>query len=127
MKAKASNRLTTLFVFAVIAFVVLTILGFKGCMVSDGYRDGVIQKFTSKGIVFSTWEGEMALEGYKRTEGGGSVWDFSVYDSDVAKTLQGVAPNSHIRLYYHQHRHVWPWQGSTAYEVYQMAEVSKEE
>lgn len=59
---------------------------------SDGVRVGTIQKFSQKGIVNKSWEGELVMDGVKlggNSSGirGGNVWRFSVLDAAVAKTI----------------------------------------
>lgn len=59
---------------------------------SDGVRVGTIQKFSSKGMVTKSWEGELVMEGEKikgNANGikGGNVWAFSVVDAAVAKVI----------------------------------------
>lgn len=36
---------------------------------SDGTRDGLVQKFSRKGSVFKTWEGEMQQQGFGQRGG----------------------------------------------------------
>jgi hypothetical protein len=97
-------------------------LGCKGIMVSDGYREGIVQKFGDKGIIFTTHEGELASKGWKATTEGGtySAWEFSVWDSKVDATLRSLPIDCPVRLHYRKHRWVWPYQGSTSYEVYKV-------
>lgn len=59
---------------------------------SDGVRVGTVQKFSSKGVVNKSWEGELVMEGEKikgNSAGirGGNVWAFSVLDAAVAKVI----------------------------------------
>lgn len=74
-------------VVLVLAAVVLWV-GFAVCSgvsYSQGSRIGTVQKFSRKGIIVKTWEGELAMEGFSRGKSGasGSVWSFSVSDSAV--------------------------------------------
>lgn len=61
---------------------------------SDGIRVGSLQKFSKKGYVTKSWEGEIVMEGTKiRSTGdggvrGGNVWAFSVTDPAVAKVVE---------------------------------------
>lgn len=127
MKRRGFTLMELLVVLGVVGLLGMFLLGGASCAVgchgltaSSGYRDGTIQKFSSKGIIFDTYEGELAVEGFKATTAGGtqSTWEFSVWDDEIAKQLQS-AQGKH-RLYYRQHRHVWPWIGETAYEVYKI-------
>ena len=59
---------------------------------SEGVRVGTIQKFSMKGYISKSWEGELVMEGTKMsTQGnstrGGNVWKFSVLDKQVASTI----------------------------------------
>ena len=59
---------------------------------SEGVRVGTLQKFSSKGMVSKSWEGELVMEGEKikgNANGikGGNVWAFSVLDPAVAKVI----------------------------------------
>jgi hypothetical protein len=63
---------------------------------SEGMRVGVIQKFSLKGMVNKSWEGEMVQQGVrtKSTNNGGGVtniWKFSVLDAAVAKKVDAAA------------------------------------
>lgn len=66
-----------------------------GSCYSEGVRVGSIQKFSQKGFVNKSWEGELVMEGFKLAAGakgvrGGDVWAFSVLDANVAKVIDGV-------------------------------------
>ncbi|TQK10212.1 hypothetical protein [Herbaspirillum sp. SJZ107] len=59
---------------------------------SEGVRVGVIQKFSQKGIVNKSWEGEMVQEGERvKAKGNGAgvtnIWKFSVLDPAIARQL----------------------------------------
>lgn len=63
---------------------------------SEGMRVGVIQKFSLKGMVNKSWEGEMVQQGVrtKSTSNGAGVtniWKFSVLDAAVAKKIDAAA------------------------------------
>lgn len=63
---------------------------------SEGVRVGTLQKFSQKGIVNKSWEGELVLEGFKLpTNGktGGNVWKFSVIDANIAKAIDNAMMN----------------------------------
>lgn len=54
---------------------------------------GSLQKFSKKGFVNKSWEGEIVMEGTKFSGAngsmrGGNVWKFSVLDANVAKTAE---------------------------------------
>ncbi len=103
-------------------------LGFIGCdiQVSEGFRDGQIQKFSHKGLFWHSWEGELAMEGFKRANNsGGSVFEFTVLDKTVVDQINNLAPEAHVRLYYKQIMKRAITQGSTPYEVWKVEEVKE--
>jgi hypothetical protein len=72
---------------------------------SEGERAGTLQKFSSKGWVCKTWEGELQLS----TIPGSApiLWDFSVRDDATAAALEeAVAHNGRVVLTYEEHRGV---------------------
>lgn len=79
--------------------------------VSTGFRDGRLQKLTHKGILFTTHEGELALETL------GTSWEFSVTDPRLVTELEALPPETHIRLHYTQPLWVKPWEGKSGYLV----------
>ena len=66
---------------------------------SDGDRSGVLYKFSSKGWICKTWEGELNI-----TPGAASpsIWYFTVRDNDVAKLVNG-ALGTKVALHYSEH------------------------
>ena len=82
---------------------------------SDGERAGILQKFSRKGWVFKTYEGELAMSivpGVTPT-----IWDFSVRDRKVVEKLNG-ALGKRVVLHYTEHRGVpTSWFAETPYFV----------
>jgi hypothetical protein len=68
---------------------------------SDGDRAGVLQKFSRRGWVCKTWEGEIAM--YVVGGVAPQIWNFSVRDDAVAAQLQ-AAVGQQVRLHYAEHR-----------------------
>jgi len=82
---------------------------------SDGSRAGYIQKFSNKGWVCKTHEGELAMT---TVPGVAPVlWGFSVWDSKVASQLS-EAMGKRLILHYKEYRYI-PTNcfGETAYFV----------
>jgi hypothetical protein len=70
---------------------------------SSGVRAGILQKFSDKGWVCKTWEGELAMT---TVPGVAPVlWSFTVRDEVVAKQV-GAALGKRVVLHYHEHRGV---------------------
>ena len=70
---------------------------------SDGLRSGILQKFSRKGYVCKTWEGELAMTtvpGIAPT-----LWTFSVRDDRVADQIS-AAIGKRVALHYEEHRGV---------------------
>ena len=68
---------------------------------SDGDRAGVLQKFSKRGWICKTWEGEIAM--YVVGGVAPQIWEFSVRDDEVAVQLQ-AAVGQQVRLHYAEHR-----------------------
>jgi hypothetical protein len=67
---------------------------------SDGDRVGFVQKFSRKGWICKTWEGELAMSPVP-----GSVpqlFDFTVRDDSVARAINNVA-GKRVSLHYEEH------------------------
>lgn len=62
---------------------------------SEGVRVGTIQKFSKKGYIMKSWEGELVVQGtqIRGSNGnvrGGDVWKFSVLDPTVASAIDNA-------------------------------------
>jgi len=68
---------------------------------SEGERAGVLQKFSRKGWICKTYEGELAQ--YIVGGVGPQIWHFSTRDPQLAKQLT-EAVGQQIRLHYTEHR-----------------------
>jgi hypothetical protein len=68
---------------------------------SEGERAGVLQKFSKKGWICKTYEGELAL--YVVSGVAPQIWYFSTRDEALAKQLSAAVGES-IRLHYSEHR-----------------------
>jgi hypothetical protein len=94
-------------------FVRMALLG--GCSYSDGDRVGYLQKLSRKGWVCKTHEGELAMTTIPGVAP--TLWNFSVWNDDVAKTLDGQM-GKRVVLHYRELRYVpTTWLGETNYFV----------
>ncbi len=80
---------------------------------SEGDRTGDLIKFSNKGYVFKTWEGEI-----NQGLAGTSKFTFSVLDSDEKviedlKSLQG----QYVKITYIERYKTFPWWGDTKYFI----------
>lgn len=76
--------------------IVLALLGATTAFASDCYSEGIrvgnIQKFSQKGYINKSWEGELVMEGAKTTSVAqkisvSNVWKFSVLNVKVADKI----------------------------------------
>lgn len=93
---------------------------------SEGNRAGVLIKFSKKGNIFKTYEGELTIAiGINPDTKTGLVnntWPFSVKDKDVAEQLSHLEGRS-VSLHYREIKHAFSWQGETNYFVDKVEEV----
>ncbi len=86
---------------------------------SEGFRSGELIKFSSKGYIFKTWEGEIS-QGMT----GNKIFTFSVLDNQV-KVIQGLKDlqGQYVKVTYEEKIKTFPWWGDTKYFI---KEVVKE-
>jgi hypothetical protein len=70
---------------------------------SAGERAGYVQKFSSKGWICKTWEGQLAMVNVPGAMQ--EKWDFSVRDDSIARLIEG-SMGQRVSLSYAQHRGV---------------------
>ena len=70
---------------------------------SEGQRSGYVQKFSEKGWVCKTWEGEIAMTNMPGTAP--ELFDFTVKSDSVAQVLNSLM-GSRVTIHYQQHRGV---------------------
>ncbi|ALM20273.1 6-phosphogluconate dehydrogenase [Nonlabens sp. MIC269] len=87
---------------------------------SDGYRTGELIKFSSKGVVVKTWEGEIS-QGIS----GAQIFSFSVMDheKEVIEKLKEYQ-GQYVKLKYEEKFGTFFFWGDTKYFI---TEVSKEQ
>jgi hypothetical protein len=79
----------------------------------------VLIKFSKKGYVLKTYEGELnlgAVGNVPNTANMNQSWEFSVSDADVAKQLMTLEGQK-VSLHYREKVKPMPWQGDTHYFV----------
>ena len=76
---------------------------FAGCSYSEGDRVGYLQKLSRKGWLCKTFEGELAMTTVPGVAP--TLWNFSVWDDDVAKKLDGQM-GKRVVLHYRELRFV---------------------
>jgi len=86
---------------------------------SDGYRAGLLQKFSRKGNIFKTFEGEMILSSVQSNNNvalASEKFIFSVSDKNVALQLDSLQ-GKNIVVHYTEKNNTLPWRGETKYIV----------
>ncbi len=109
---------------AVIIFIIFTIVNLTFTY-SEGNRAGRLIKFSHKGYIFKTYEGELNLGGINTVNGGvliNNIWLFSVANASVADTLSRLEGKD-ISLHYKEKLATLPWRGDTKYIVDKVMEV----
>lgn len=103
----------------------------SGCIdYSSGTRVGVVTKFSRKGLLFKTWEGEVNLGGF--TTDGPNIWRFSLDSSlkhgeDIGSLIASIdkaqEKGKRVRLHYMQELYQAPWRGDTDHFVYKVETI----
>jgi hypothetical protein len=86
---------------------------------SEGYRAGLLQKFSKKGNIFKTYEGEMILSSVRSNLNvalASEKFLFSVKENTVAGKLEQIQ-GEFIVVHYKEKNGVLPWRGETKYLV----------
>jgi len=107
--------------FILIAVIVISFLVYWSYYntYSEGNRSGILQKFSKKGNIFKTYEGELIMSSIAST---GNVtiasekFYFSVTSDSLAKILFNME-GKHVTVHYEQKRKHLPWNGESDYFV----------
>lgn len=86
---------------------------------SEGYRAGLLQKFSRKGTIFKTYEGEIILSSVQSNKDvvlASEKFFFSVTDKKVSLQLDSIQ-GRFIVIHYHEKNGVLPWRGESRYLV----------
>lgn len=103
-----------------LAILLVTFVYFKYFFTySEGYRAGLLQKFSNKGVIFKTYEGELILSSVSSTANvalASEKFQFSVMKKDISPmfdTLQG----RNVIVHYYEKKGTVPWRGDSRYIV----------
>jgi hypothetical protein len=86
---------------------------------SEGYRAGLLQKFSYKGNVFKTYEGEMILSSVQSSANvaiASEKFLFSVTDKTLAGQIERLQ-GENIVVHYLEKNSTLPWRGESCYIV----------
>jgi hypothetical protein len=94
---------------------------------SSGNRFGLLQKFSHKGNLFKTYEGEMILSSVRSNNNvalASEKFFFSVADDGVAQQLMNLQ-GQNVTVHYKEKKGVLFWRGETPYIVDSVIAVEK--
>lgn len=86
---------------------------------SEGYRAGLLQKFSSRGSIFKTYEGEIILSSVQSSNNmalASEKFFFSVNDEQVARKIERLQ-GENVVVHYTEKNGTLPWRGDTRYLV----------
>ena len=86
---------------------------------SEGYRAGLLQKFSSRGMVFKTYEGELIMSSVQANSNvviASEKFLFSVTDEKVARKIEKMQ-GEQVVVHYTEKRGKLPWRGDSPYVV----------
>ena len=86
---------------------------------SEGNRTGLLQKFSYKGTIFKTYEGELILSSIRSTGNitlASEKFFFSVRNKEVAKKMENMQGHF-VTVHYKMKNGTLPWQGDSPYIV----------
>jgi hypothetical protein len=94
---------------------------------SEGTRAGLLIKFSRKGFLFKTYEGQLNIGGMQpptSTVGTNMLWDFSVNDSKVSEKMM-ECEGKYVSIHYKEVVKNFWWQGETKYFVTHVEEIKR--
>ena len=119
MKSFLAWTISIILIFLIVYFLFATVYTY-----SDGNRAGRLIKFSHKGYVFKTYEGELNVGGINSTNGGvliNNMWQFSVSDKAVADSM-ATLEGKDVTLHYKEKINSLPWRGESKYIVDKIVE-----
>ncbi|MCY7352370.1 MAG: hypothetical protein LH606_17185 [Cytophagaceae bacterium] len=112
--------LTILLILGVVAFGIILLL--SSLSYSEGDRAGTVSKFSQKGYVFKTWEGELLQGGFSEGTGQLNAKEFlftvsSGRDSVTTKLKEAMLNGKRVRLHYQEKYFRFFWMGDSKYYI----------
>jgi len=115
------RKVFRIFVLSVIVVAAIAIYWFYFNVQSNGDRKGVLIKFSHKGNIFKTDEGEMWL-GCRQTVNAEKYF-FSVTNDSIAGILKNLQDEC-MQVEYKAYRATLPWRGDSRYIVYGVKKIT---
>lgn len=116
---RKSKKALFWFTTIVVIFLALFIYWKYFFTYSEGYRAGLLQKFSHKGNIVKTYEGEMILSSVISSKDialASEKFYFSVTDKNLATKLDTIQGQK-VLVHYQQKNGVLFWKGETKYHV----------
>ena len=116
---RTGRKILTVFILGVLLIACVFVWWHYYYTYSDGYRYGLLQKFSHKGNVFKTYEGEMILSSVKGNNDvtiASEKFYFSVTDKSIAQQLDNLQGHT-VTLHYRQKKYPAFWRGDSEYIV----------
>ena len=113
------KKILLLILSLIVIFIVIFIYWKFYYTYSDGYRAGLLQKFSHKGNIFKTFEGEMILSSVTSNSNvaiASEKFYFSVINSQLAQQLDTIQGRMVI-VHYQQKNGALFWHGDSEYIV----------
>jgi hypothetical protein len=113
------KKIGWLIVLVVVLFLATLIYWNYFFTYSEGYRAGLLQKFSKKGAMFKTYEGEMILSSITSNRNvalASEKFLFSVTSDKLASQLDTIQ-GQFVILHYTQKNSKLPWRGESLYLV----------
>ena len=115
----AMKKFLIWFIIIFIAVITFLIYWFYYNTYSEGNRSGILQKFSKKGNIFKTYEGELIMSSIASTANvtlASEKFYFSVKDDSLAESMFNFEGKK-VTVHYEQKRKHLPWNGETDYFV----------
>lgn len=132
MKTKAYTLIELLICLAIAGILVALLgAGLSGCSRSEGSRAGIVTKFSHKGNLTKSWEGEMVMGGMRvGTDSEGSsmlqanVWQFTVTDPNIVEQVkEALRQGYRVELEYKQTMMHNPLKRDTSYTIIKVTPI----
>jgi hypothetical protein len=130
MESSSFKKVITKVLLWLVALVVLAMVAIYfigGFTYSEGNRAGLLIKFSKKGYLFKTSEGELNIGGLQptpQTVGTNLIWTFSVKDKAIAEKMMNYE-GKYVSLHYREVVKNFFWQGDTKYFVDEVEEIKR--
>jgi len=113
------KKFLSVIILIIVVFLIVFVYWRYYYTYSDGNRTGLLQKFSHKGNLFKTYEGELVLSSIQSTNGVGLASEkfyFSVSNDSLATRMMTLEGHR-VTLHYLQKNSSLPWRGDSEYII----------